>query len=199
MLKTTVKVSNLNNLSDARYCAGMGVEMLGFSMDALDFDKFKEMRGWLAGVQVVGETEIKNISTIIELVEKYQPDFLQVSHWEDIVEIQRIGKPIILKVDFATANLPALFQTTKGNVEYFLLENSDEFGIVDDATMSQLDTWSFQFPILLGFGVKETNANELLEQTQLSGFALKGGNEIRPGFGDSEELMNILEILETDD
>jgi phosphoribosylanthranilate isomerase len=199
MLKTTVKVSNLNNLSDARYCAGMGVEMLGFSMDELDFEKFKEMRGWLAGVQIVGETDSKDISTIIDLVETYQPDYLQVSDWENVIEIQRIGKPIILKVDFATANLPALFQTTKGNVEYFLLENSDEFGIVDDATLSQLDSWSFQYPILLGFGVKESNANDLLEQTQLTGFALKGGNEIRPGFGDNEDLMNVLEVLESDD
>jgi phosphoribosylanthranilate isomerase len=199
MLKTTIKVSNLNNLSDARYCAGMGVEMLGFSMDDLDFDKFKEMRGWLAGVQIVGETDSKDISTIIELVEKYQPDYLEVCDWENVIEIQRIGKPIILKVDFATANLPALFQATKGNVEYFLLETSDEFGIVDDSTLSQLDTWSFQYPIILGFGIKESNANDLLEQTQLTGFALKGGNEIRPGFGDNEELMNILEILETDD
>lgn len=199
MLKTTVKVSNLNNLSDARYCAGMGVEMLGFSMDELDFDKFKEMRGWVAGIQVVGETEAKNVSTIIDLVEKYQPDFLQVSHWEDIAEIQRIGKPILLKVDFATANLPALFQTTKGFVEYFVLESSNEFEIVDDATLSQLDAWSFLFPILLGFGLKESNANDLLEQTQLKGFALKGGNEIRPGFGDSEKLMNLLEILEIED
>lgn len=199
MLKTIIKVSNLNNLSDARYCAGMGVEMLGFSMDDLDFEKFKEMRGWLAGVQVVGETDSKDISTIIDLVEKYEPDYLEVSDWEKIVEIQRIGKPIILKIDFATANLPALFQATKGNVEYFLLENSDEFGTVDDATLSQLDAWSFLYPILLGFGIKESNANELLEQTQLTGFALKGGNEIRPGFGDNEELMNILETLETDD
>ena len=199
MLKTTIKVSNLNNLSDARYCAGMGVEMLGFSMDDLDFDKFKEMRGWLAGVQIVGETTSKDIATIIGLVEKYQPDFLEISNWENVIEIQRIGKPIILKVDFATANLPALFQTAKGNVEYFVLENSDEFGIVDDATLSQLDAWSFQYPILLGFGVKESNANDLLEQTQLTGFALQGGNEIRPGFGDSEDLMNILEILETED
>ena len=199
MLKTTIKVSNLNNLSDARYCAGMGVEMLGFSMDELDFDKFKEMRGWLAGVQIVGETASKDIATIIGLVEKYQPDFLEISNWENVIEIQRIGKPIILKVDFATANLPALFQTAKGNVEYFVLENSDEFGIVDDATLSQLDAWSFQYPILLGFGVKESNANDLLEQTQLTGFALQGGNEIRPGFGDSEDLMNILEILETED
>jgi phosphoribosylanthranilate isomerase len=199
MLKTTIKVSNLNNLSDARYCAGMGVEMLGFSMDELDFDKFKEMRGWLAGVQIVGETNSNDISTIIDLVERYQPDYLEVSDWENVIEIQRIGKPIILKVDFATANLPALFQATKGNVEYFVLENSDEFGVVDDATLSQLDAWSFQYPILLGFGIKESNANDLLEQTQLTGFALKGGYEIRPGFGDNEDLMNVLEILETED
>ena len=32
-LKTLVKVSEVNNLSDARYCAGMGVEMIGFSLD----------------------------------------------------------------------------------------------------------------------------------------------------------------------
>lgn len=199
MLKTTIKVSNLNNLSDARYCAGMGVEMLGFSMDELDFDKFKEMRGWLAGVQIVGETNSNDVSIIIGLVEKYQPDYLEVSDWQNIIEIQRIGKPIILKVDFATANLPALFQATKGNVEYFLLENSDEFGIVDDGILSQLDAWSFLYPIILGFGIKESNANDLLEQTQLTGFALKGGNEIRPGITDNEKLMNILEILETDD
>lgn len=199
MLKTTIKVSNLNNLSDARYCAGMGVEMLGFSMDELDFDKFREMRGWLAGVQIVGETNSNDVSIIIGLVEKYQPDYLEVNDWQNIIEIQRIGKPIILKVDFATANLPALFQATKGNVEYFLLENSDEFGIVDDGILSQLDAWSFLYPIILGFGIKESNANDLLEQTQLTGFALKGGNEIRPGITDNEKLMNILEILETDD
>ena len=199
MLKTTIKVSNLNNLSDARYCAGMGVEMLGFSMDELDFDKFKEMRGWLAGVQIVGETDSKDISTIIDLVEKYQPDYLEVSDWENVIEIQRIGKPIILKIDFATANLPALFQATKANVEYFVLENSDEFSEIDDATLSQIDAWSFQFPIVLGFGIKESNANDLLEQTQLTGFALKGSDEIRPGIADNEELMNILEILETED
>lgn len=199
MLKTIIKVSNINNLSDARYCAGMGVEMLGFSMDELSFEKFKEMRGWLAGVKVVGETDSHDILKIIELNETYQPDYLQVADFQNITEIQKIGKPLILKVDFSTANLPALFQTTKAYVEYFLIENSDDFGVIDDSILSQLDAWSFQYPLILGFGVKESNANDLLEQTQLSGFALKGNDEIRPGFGDSEELMNILEILETED
>jgi phosphoribosylanthranilate isomerase len=199
MLRTLIKVSNINNLSDARYCAGMGVEMLGFSMDELSFEKFKEMRGWLAGVKVVGETDSQDIVKIIELNELYQPDYLQVSDFKNIAEIQKIGKPLILKVDFAKANLPALFQTTKSYVEYFLIENSDDFGVIDDAVLSQLDTWSFQYPLILGFGVKESNANDLLEQTQLSGFALRGNDEIRPGYGDSEELMNILETLETED
>lgn len=199
MLKTTVKVSNLNNLSDARYCAGMGVDMLGFSMDELDLEKFKEMRGWLAGVQVVGETDSTDLSAIMALTELYHPDYLQVSDWQNLTEIQRLGLPIILKVDFATANLPALFQTTKDLVTYYLVENSDEFGVIDDATLSQLDAWSFQFPILVGFGLKESNVNDLLEQTQLTGVALKGNDEIRPGFGDFDELMNILELLETDD
>ena len=199
MLRTLIKVSNINNLSDARYCAGMGVEMLGFSMDELSFEKFKEMRGWVAGVKVVGETSSQDILKIIELNEMYQPDYLQVSDFQNITEIQKIGKPIILKVDFATANLPALFQTTKGSVEYFLLENSDDFEVIDEAVLSQLDAWSFQYPLILGFGIKESNAIDLLEQTQLTGFALRGNDEIRPGFGDSEELMNILEILETDD
>jgi phosphoribosylanthranilate isomerase len=199
MLRTLIKVSNINNLSDARYCAGMGVEMLGFSMDELSFEKFKEMRGWLAGVKIVGETDSQDILKIIELNELYQPDYLQVSDFKNIAEIQKIGKPLILKVDFATANIPALFQTTKSYVGYFLIENSDDFGVIDDAVLSQLDAWSFQYPLILGFGVKESNAKDLLEQTQLSGFALRGNDEIRPGFGDSEELMNILEILETED
>ena len=122
-----------------------------------------------------------------------------MSDWQNVAEIQRIGKPIVLKVDFATANLPALFQTTKGSVEYFLIENSDNFGVIDEGVLSQLDAWSFQYPILLDFGVKESNVNDLLEQTQLKGFALKGNDEIRPGFGNFDKLMNILETLETDD
>ena len=78
------------------------------------------------------------MSKIIELTENFQPDYLQVSAWENLAEIQRIGLPIILKVDFATANLPALFQTTKGMVEYFLLENSEASEEIDEATQSQI-------------------------------------------------------------
>ena len=73
-LKTLVKISNVTNLSDARYCAGMGVDMLGFSMDAdspdyIEPKKFAEIRGWVAGVQIVGETQSTDPDVIEQLLE----------------------------------------------------------------------------------------------------------------------------------
>ncbi|WP_052354075.1 hypothetical protein [Flectobacillus major] len=201
MLKTIVKVSQVSNLSDARYCAGMGVEYIGFSMDEVPFEQYKEMRGWLAGVQIVGETDTKDISQILDLVETFQPDLVQVSaqNLPDLEQLQRVGLPIILKTDFATANLPALFQTTAGYVEYFLLENTDEFAQLDDAALSQIDAWAFQYPILLAFGIKEDSIGQLIDDIPVKGIALKGGQEIRPGFADMDELMNILEAIESED
>ena len=43
MLKTQVKVSSITNLSDARYCAGMGVDLLGFPIQEISLEKFTEI------------------------------------------------------------------------------------------------------------------------------------------------------------
>ena len=64
-LKTFVKISAINNLSDARYCAGMGVDMLGFALeptnpDSISPEKYTEIIGWLSGVKFVGEFEQSN-------------------------------------------------------------------------------------------------------------------------------------------
>ncbi|MFY7826991.1 MAG: N-(5'-phosphoribosyl)anthranilate isomerase [Flectobacillus sp.] len=202
MLKTIVKVSEVNNLSDARYCAGMGVEYIGFSMDNVPFEKYKEMRGWLAGIQIVGETTSNNTLHIQEMVGTYMPDALQISantgnELPDLETLKELNLPIILKLDYAEANLPALFQSTANFVEYYLLENSDEFTPADDV-IYQLETWAAQYPILLGFGITEDNANRLIDEAGFKGLALKGGQEIRPGFADMDELINILEVLDDD-
>ena len=53
-LKTLVKVGKISNLSDAWYCAGMSVDMLGFTVIAsqenyVSPELFREMRGWFYG------------------------------------------------------------------------------------------------------------------------------------------------------
>jgi phosphoribosylanthranilate isomerase len=68
-LKTFVKVSTVNNLSDARYCAGMYVNWLGFNLeesspDYLSPEKFTEITEWLSGLEYVGEFENSHPDTI---------------------------------------------------------------------------------------------------------------------------------------
>src|SRR5690606_32493096 len=84
MLKTRVKVGNISNLSDARYCAGMGVDMHGCAVipgqegyvpEAL----YQDMRGWFSGPATAAELYV--ITPDLDLnkvLEGYLPDFVEV-------------------------------------------------------------------------------------------------------------------------
>lgn len=198
-LKTLVKVSNITNLSDARYCAGMGVEMIGFVMDKFSADytspeKMKEIKSWVAGVQVVGETQSADYEEVKALVEAYEIDILQISEAGLLPQIADLGKPIILKLEFESAYLEDYLERYSQFVEFFLVEGSD----FSDFARYTLKEYSFNYPIVLDFGITAENVNELLEEMQVKGIALKGSNEIRPGYKDYDELSEILEVLEED-
>lgn len=83
MLHLPVKVNSITNLTDARFCAGMGVEMLGFSMSEkhirhIEADKVNGITGWLSGIKVVSEfyfgekTAIKIQKNDLNLIENLQ-------------------------------------------------------------------------------------------------------------------------------
>ena len=204
-LKTLVKISNVTNLSDARYCAGMGVDMLGFSMDADSPDyvepaKFTEMRSWVAGVQIVGETTSTDPDVIEQLLDTYQPDLLQVNEAALLPYLSTFGKPVILRVNLVQLTLDqlnTLFQTGSAGAEYVLLESNGPLH-VDDDLKTVLQRLTGRHPILLGTGISVTNIHELLADLPVRGIALSGGNEERPGNKEFGELMDILEAIETE-
>ena len=77
-LRTTVIVNEINNLSDARYCAGMGVDYLGFSLEStdpgyVDPERFKEITSWVSGPEYLGEFKnsspeiIKEVSSVYSI------------------------------------------------------------------------------------------------------------------------------------
>ena len=206
-LQTTVKISNVTNLSDARYCAGMGVDMLGFSMDTdseeyVSPEKLAEIRSWVAGVHIVGETASLDALAIEQLVKTYEPDVLQVEEVGLLPYVQTFDKPIIVKIDLAQLTidqLEALMTTSHpGQVDYFLLESRGNVSLDDELkdVMRQLTT---RYRVLLGVGVSADNVHALLAELPIQGIALTGGDEISPGNKDFGELMDILESLETDD
>lgn len=207
MLSTIVKISAVTNLSDARYCAGMGVEMLGFTLDKTDEnyvspEKYQEIRSWVAGVQFVGETQTEDFEEIREIVETYNPDCLQVTIPEMLpMLVSEFDIPLLLRLDADRISPPALshYVSTYGKyVTYLLLESSLNSPLQEE-WQNAISTLTEATQLLLGFGWENRQQlHQFLEKLPIAGIALKGSEELRPGYTDYGELMDILESLETE-
>ena len=196
MLKTRVKVSGIENLSDARYCAGMGVDWLGFPMAEMSVEKFTEIRNWLAGVDIVGEACGRTADEIIELCRIFQPDMLEIDSSVHLEAIASIDIPKILRVNIDTDNLPALFVSAGPYVKQFLLVGNDQESLM--GMEASVEIWAAKYPVLVGLDIPEEDLEEWIEQSSILGIGLQAGKEERPGFRDFTDLMSILEKLETE-
>jgi phosphoribosylanthranilate isomerase len=184
-LQTLVKISGITNLTDARYCAGMGVEMVGFGIDEstndfIGFQKIQDIIQWLSGVQLVGEITNQNIETVSE----YGFDFLETANLQLIdnqVNSNGISSKIILKIVITQENLvqiPYILEKYHTKVSYFLLESELQF---DNHIENILKNYCVKYPILLGFGISKSTIIHILNTIKPTGIALKGGIEISPG------------------
>ena len=79
-------------------------------------------------------------------------------------------------------------------VTFFLVDG----GELSDFARYTLKEYASKYPIVLDFGISAENVNILLEEMNLHGIALKGTDEIRPGYKDYDELRDILEMIEID-
>lgn len=208
-LKTLVKINKANNLSDARYCAGMGVEFMGFCLDPTNEqsvmpEKFNEITGWISGVKLVGEFYESSPLIIKELLDSYKLDYIQVADADILEYLAQLDIPLILQVNMSKINeiadLEALLKHHKDEVAYFLLiEEEAETDKTLDKLLPEIDKFAQVYPILLGYGIDADNVLSILENTSIAGIALEGGHEIKPGYKDFDALADVLEKIEIDD
>lgn len=208
MLSTIVKISNVTNLSDARYCAGMGVEMLGFSIDAelpnfVSPKKFNEIRGWLSGVSLVGETTAGDVDHIKSVLADYPLDMLQTDV-PALVAVLRseLAIPVLLKINvdlYEPEELELVITRYGGDANYIIIE-SDLGKPLDEVWRYWIGKLAKDYPILSGLGVDDNpeSVQGLIDGLFLKGIALRGSEEIRPGYKDFGHLMDILESLEVE-
>lgn len=181
-LKTLVKVGSITNLSDARYCAGMGVDFLGFRVidgqeNYLSSKKYQEIRGWVTGPQTVAEIYgLKDTGELNAILEEYKPDYLEMG-LEELTLFTSCPLPVILSLhETAVEALPF-------DPAYLLLKGPGET--------------KHEFPILLEIRSLD-DMHSALANSLIGGIALNGSSEIRPGLKNYESLAEILEHLETD-
>ncbi len=189
-LKSTVKVSHLSNLSDARFCSGMGVELLGFGAIAdgphyMPPAAFQEIRGWLAGPSIVAELYgISSLAQIPDILQTYAPDYLELS-WQ---EYEKFGKDLSLPciVDISGAATTASFSKDE-NIAYVIAGESTTCG----------DIVEFPFPVLV-----RTQSMQQLEYKMkascFAGYVFYGPHQERAGVTSYDELGVLLELLEED-
>jgi len=196
MLKTKVKVGNVTNLSDARYCAGMGVDMLGFSVglahDIIDPKKYKEITEWVSGPDFViewGGAEIPGDFAYI--IQPYNASFLEIDA-QHLKNIDEIGFRLIVTVQAKDwHSLREMILSYKNRISYVLLTSADG-GPLDHMLIAEI---GHEFPLLLGYGISENNL-DVISGLPIAGISLEGTEESSPGLKDYSHLSAILERLE---
>lgn len=206
-LRSFVKISAVTNLSDARYCAGMYVNLIGFDLEEnsknfTSSQKFNEITGWLSGVDFVAEFQSTHPEKILTLVQEYNGiNFIETKEEIYLRMLVNSSFGIILKKELSTEedldDLIAKAQFFKDfGVVLHLVSNSLD---LDSSIIEKLKTLASSVDVLLGFGIEPDTIGQIIEDTGIKGIALEGGEEIKPGLKDFDELAEILEALEVEE
>jgi phosphoribosylanthranilate isomerase len=205
-LQTLVLVSNITNLSDARYCAGMGVDMLGFTLDPQDNSyiepaAFKSITEWVAGVQVVGVLPQADAVDVQQLLQTYPVDYIMTQTSTDWQALRAEGVPLICQVwveaDFTPEWFAYQYKALAAYIDYFVLVSRED--TLSAAILQLIKLVAQDYPVILGFSIEVQTIQSVLSSVPLKGIALKGSHEIRPGFKDFDDLADILELLEVEE
>lgn len=192
LLRTNVIVTNISNLSDARYCAGMGVNKLAFRMDdtedgGISPDQIKEIAEWVSGVDYVvefkGPIDVNKLKELdIKTILVHHPD--QVTDDENryglVINNTQLDTPMDLS-----------------NLEFVLVKSIDNSW--DEASKEAVKELNKKVDVYLQNGFDQSNIDQLLNDNFFSGIVLTGTDEIRPGYKDYDALADILELLEVED
>lgn len=186
-LKTLVKVSGVNNLSNARFCAGMGVDMLGFDMDTLPIEQYNEIRNWVAGVKIVGETNETEVEKVLSKIEAFKPDLVEITDFDLAVELYKRSD---IEVIFVENSVKSILNYTD-NIKFL------EFKKIDSKSLELFFSYAAE-PYLL-VAANNLNDNNIQLEGNKFGITIEADTEERPGFSHFENTMEILESLEIED
>lgn len=204
-LRTFVKINSITHLTDARYCAGMDVSVLGFSLETGSSNyvapsQFQEISGWISGIELCGEFNALSSSEIRAILSQY-PGITWIQHDDlpSLLEFANQEYELIWKVDLDSVEQYLSRNTLNlDGIQIHLLLTNDS-NLSDKSIPSTISDLAQNFKIIYGGTITPDSVETLLSSLPLSGLALDGGEEIKPGLRDFDQMADILESLEIED
>ena len=190
MQKIKIKASEINNLTDARYFAALGVEWVGFKLDLSSDDRvepalFHGIRSWIEGPKIVaeiGKTPIDLFSQVYEL---------------DSFDLFQSSDPIENRNHFLTFKANSLddLNGLKPSSIYVLdLTAISEAQLF--ASISELKDLNERLNLIWPAPKDNTNLKALIEQVKPYGIEVKGGLEEKTGFKSFDELDEFFDLIQ---
>lgn len=203
-LKTFVKVGSITNLSDARFCAGFGVDLLGFDINPtsenyISIDQANEIMGWVAGPAFVAELGDMRVDDIVKVQEENKFPYVQVDDMETADALLSKGFQVILHILIGSrSDLDILAHATHKTVAYsYIIVSCTAPELIPDIE-NQLSE-DITIPLIKSYDVELSQLDHIIQVQPFSGIELKGSQEDKPGFKEYDELADILEALEVED
>lgn len=213
MLRTKVKASAINNLTDAPYFAAFEVEWLGFQLHPeqehyVQPQVVKAIKEWVDGVQIVGEFELQTASEIKTAIEMLELDAVQVgmlAEVDTLIELQSqqpVIKEIIIEAYTSAADVQDICDEFAPHCAFFLI-NFSKNGIAWNDLQEGLPAFLFrdlqsicaQYPVLLSIDLTPATLEAAVDDLSLAGFSFTGGEEEKTGYKSFDELDELLEVL----
>ena len=197
-LKYFVKVGQVSNLSDARYCSAVQVNQIGFNVDQfsdnkISIDKIDEIIGWISGIDIVGELGDSSPSYINSVINKGIFNYIQINYPMNINNIDFNHNNIIISIkaeDLIDFEFNKNFLVKYKNIKFVIISN------INDLSKKLIDMFSNNYKILINPGNDFSVTQNQMKKYSFYGLSLIGSDEIRPGYKDYDSISEIIDLIE---
>lgn len=184
-----LKISNITNLTDARYFSAIGANYLGFCFDVLNENnisiaKAKEIIGWLHEPIIIGEFGLHQTKEEIQFIAKeMQLNEIQIPFAHQQKDEMDFEKFLVLD-DWSIVN-------HQSSIDYFVLKiNKNE---ADNTTLKQFIANN---KVFIETDFTKENILPIIEKLNPFGIQITCRKEEKAGLSFVDEYAEIIEIVE---
>lgn len=183
----------------------MYVNLLGFNLERtadkyISPELFKDISGWVSGVDFVGEFTHDRNPDILEILENYPTiKWIEYDRSEVLETLVGKGYSLIYKMNLKEVMHIESDVAKTLSQSGIIFHVVSEVDVLSDEDLKVIQKLASNCKVILGFGITIENVQNLVENNGIYGISLSGSDEIKPGLKDMDQLAEILEKLEVEE